>query len=618
MQARCPFTQGTQIIVLIVALIIVSAVTPQAFAQETVVKATFSSPSDQPIPVNVLTGQSCLVLFDKPIGRITISNLETAESVLVAPNQMVVNGKMPGRARFVAWDKLENQFIFLDVDVRANLAQIDTQIRALFPKEDIRLSQANGSVVLSGNATSQRVAQQAESVIQAAGLKTVNLLEMPVQNMTQVQLQIRVAEVSRNKLSEYAFTPVYQSQPGVGGYSNTGQGPYSLAQVDQGNIIGSVAQSLNLFVMTNNAFAFLRALQQNGALRALAEPNLIAMNGQQASFLAGGEFPIPVIQGASQQGAVTIVYKEYGVRLNFKPTILDENHIRLELEPEVSTIDYANAIRFSGFLIPALRTRRAKTGIELQDGQSFGMAGLLDNNEIKSLSKIPLIGDVPWLGELFKSKSLQRNETEVLFIVTAKLTKPLNPDALPQMRGVDGLKSGSPLGIDKQSDGLKDKSAQSSDQKTATSNSSIEIKQNGTGVSEEIDGNDKIAPVGETGHSVTPGKPTSPTGSGKAAGDVKSNDSLTPTTPTKKDNGPLPAATETNGVVTTNNNNPNAGATPRTANGVAVSSAKARPASAVQLSPQLKNLVWKISLPASTPGVTWSIVHALTSVKMAP
>jgi pilus assembly protein CpaC len=171
------------------------------------------------------------------------------------------------------------------------------------------------------------------------------------------------------------------------------------------------------------------------------------MNGQQASFLAGGELPIPIIQGGAIN-TVVIVWKEYGVRVNFKPTILDEQHIRLEIEPEVSTLDYNNAIRFEGFLIPALRTRRAKTGIELQDGQSFGIAGLLDNSETKALSKIPVLGDVPILGNLFKSKSFQRNESEMVFIVTAKITRPMNPDAVPLMRGVDGLRNGSPLGVE--------------------------------------------------------------------------------------------------------------------------------------------------------------------------
>ena len=141
---------------------------------------------------------------------------------------------------------------------------------------------------------------------------------------------------------------------------------------------------------------------------------MIAMDGQEASFLAGGEFPVPIIQGGGETSNVTIIFKEYGVRLNFKPTIIDEDHIRLELEPEVSTIDFANGVKFDGFLIPALKTRRAKTGIELRDGQSFALGGLLDNNEIKSMSQVPVLGDIPVIGSLFKSKSFQKNETELM------------------------------------------------------------------------------------------------------------------------------------------------------------------------------------------------------------
>ena len=145
----------------------------------------------------------------------------------------------------------------------------------------------------------------------------------------------------------------------------------------------------------------IRAMQTSGALRALAEPNMIAMDGQTASFLAGGEFPVPVVQAGGGNNAVTIEFKQYGVRLNFKPIVIDEDHIRLELEPEVSTIDFANGVKFNGFVIPALRTRRAKTGVELRDGQSFALAGLLDNNETRTLNKIPGLGDIPVLGNLF-------------------------------------------------------------------------------------------------------------------------------------------------------------------------------------------------------------------------
>jgi Bacterial type II and III secretion system protein len=216
---------------------------------------------------------------------------------------------------------------------------------------------------------------------------------------------------------------------------------------------GSLSPALNLFVMGGNMMSMIRALQSQGALRQLAEPNLIALDGSQASFLAGGEFPVPIVQGGSSN-SVSVSFKEYGVRLTFKPTIIDEDHIRLDLEPEVSTIDFSNGVKFDGFLIPALRTRRAKTSVELRDGQSFALAGLLDNSETKTLSKVPVLGDIPVLGSLFRSKSFQKNESELMFIVTAVLVKPVNRDDIPQLRGVDGLKNGSPLGVEPKGDGI--------------------------------------------------------------------------------------------------------------------------------------------------------------------
>ena len=221
-----------------------------------------------------------------------------------------------------------------------------------------------------------------------------------------------------------------------------------MGDVAGGLLSGTIASPLNLFLMGGNTMAFLRALQTQGALRALAEPNLIAMSGQEASFLAGGEYPVPVVQSSGERSNVTIVFKEYGIRLNFKPTIIDEDHIRLELEPEVSTLDFANGVKFDGFLVPGLRTRRAKTGIELRDGQSFALAGLLDNSETQTLSKVPGIGDIPILGNLFKSKNFQRNETELMFIVTAQLVKPVNRDELPAIPNVESLKNGSLLGVE--------------------------------------------------------------------------------------------------------------------------------------------------------------------------
>ncbi len=425
-----------------------------AYAQENSYKASFGQNKDS-VAVNVLVGQSRVINFDRPVGRFSVSNPEIAEAVLVTPDQVLVNGKAFGQVNFIAWEQSGGNFLVFDVFVRANLSLIDSQIRALFPKDDIRLSQPNGSVVISGTVSSATTAAQVQSVIEAANFKVVNMLSSPTSNALQVQLEVRVAEVNRNKLRDYGTS--FLTNGATGGYANSGGGPSTIGDSSIGSATALLQPALNvlLFNRSINTFAMLKMLRTEGAFRELAEPNLIAMNGQQASFLAGGEFPVPVIQNLSgSNGAITIVWKEYGIRLNFKPTIIDEDHIRLELEPEVSTIDFTNGIRFNGFVVPALRTRRAKTGVELRDGQSFALAGLLDNTETKTLSRIPIVSDIPVIGALFKSKSFEKKETELMFFVTAHMVKPVTPDDLPNMRGIDGLKGSSPLGLEPKGEGV--------------------------------------------------------------------------------------------------------------------------------------------------------------------
>jgi pilus assembly protein CpaC len=461
MHRRSPFARQLPLLLASLMIVLINSL---GHAQTTSYKASFKQDSE-PIAVNVLVGQSRVINFDKPVGRFSVSNPEIAEAVLVTPDQVLVNGKTFGQVNFIAWEQSGGQYLVFDVYVRANLSLIDSQIRALFPKDDIRLSQANGSVVISGSVSDPKTASQVDSVVQAAGFKTVNMLASPVKNIAQVQLQVRVAEVNRTKLRDYGTS--FSSLPpgGTVGYVNSGGGPSQLTSAATSPVSAVleslISPALNLFIFNRqtNTSAMLRMMRTQGAFRELAEPNLIAMDGQQASFLAGGEFPVPVVQGGGSSNgvAMSVEFKEYGVRLNFKPTIVDEDHIRLELEPEVSTIDFANGVKFNGFVIPALRTRRAKTGIELRDGQSFALAGLLDNSETKSLSKVPLVSDIPILGALFKSKSFQKSETELMFIVTAVLVKPVNRDDLPRMRGIDGLKTNSPLGIEPKGDEIQGK-----------------------------------------------------------------------------------------------------------------------------------------------------------------
>ena len=457
MQSRSPIARRVS---LLLASLITIVATSIAHAQENSYKASFAQ-NKEAVSVNVLVGQSRVINFDRPVGRFSVSNPEIAEAILVTPDQVLVNGKAFGQVNFIAWEQSGGQFLVFDVYVRANLSLIDSQVRALFPKDDIRLSQANGSVVLSGSVSNSATAAQVQSVVEAANFKVVNMLTSPTSNATQVQLQVRVAEVNRNKLRDYGTSFTMLPQGGTGGYFNSGNGPSQLDHTGTGpggvSALDLILQpALNLFVFNRqiNTGAFLRMLRQEGAFRELAEPNLIAMNGSQASFLAGGEFPVPVLQMSSNGTGITIVWKEYGVRLNFKPTIIDEDHIRLELEPEVSTIDFNNGVRFNGFVVPALRTRRAKTGVELRDGQSFALAGLLDNSETKTLSRIPIVSDIPVLGALFKSKSFEKKETELMFIVTAHMIKPVSPDDLPNMRGIDGLKGNSPLGVEPKGEGV--------------------------------------------------------------------------------------------------------------------------------------------------------------------
>ncbi len=461
MQSRSPMSRRVSLLLASLITIFSYSIT---HAQETSYKASFAQ-NKEAIAVNVLVGQSRVINFDRPVGRFSVSNPEIAEAVLVTPDQVLVNGKAFGQVNFIAWEQTGGQFLVFDVYVRANLSLLDSQIRALFPKDDIRLSQANGSVVISGSVANATTSSQVQSVIEAANFKVVNMLTSPVSAATQVQLQVRVAEVNRNRLRDYGTSFTALPQGGTGGYVNSGGGPSILNSVTSGSVTGAaldmiVQPALNLFIFNRqiNTGAFLRMLRQEGAFRELAEPNLIAMNGQEASFLAGGEFPVPVLQTGNGNNGVTIIWKEYGIRLNFKPTIIDEDHIRLELEPEVSTIDFNNGVRFNGFVVPALRTRRAKTGVELRDGQSFALAGLLDNSETKTLSRIPLVSDIPVLGALFKSKTFEKKETELMFIVTAHMVKPVSPDDLPNMRGVDGLKGNSPLGVEPKGEGISGQS----------------------------------------------------------------------------------------------------------------------------------------------------------------
>jgi pilus assembly protein CpaC len=425
--------------------------------EKATIQASFANNS-QPIKIDVLVGQSRVIEFEQDVDRVASSDPKVVETVPISLRQVLFNGLQFGQVNLVAWSKPRvkgeaSRMLVFDIYVQVNLSLIDNQIKILFPKENIQLSQANNSVVLSGSVTRPELAEQAQKIIEAAGLKVTNLLKSPVMDALQVQLQIRVAEVNRQILREVSAAygvpnntiPAYISPAGPGEITSSISPNLRDPNLPGLNTVLSNVPGINLLLGNPNdragVIGFVRALHQRGAIRDLAEPNLIAMNGQKASFLAGGEFPIPIIQSLnSGQTSVTIYFKEFGIRLNFTPKIIDENHIQLEMEPEVSTPDYTYGIVLQGYQIPGLVTRKAKTTLELRDGQSFALAGLIDNREQVSLSKIPVLGDIPVLGELFKSRRFQRNETELLFLATVKMVEPLNPDQIPRLPGVSELK----------------------------------------------------------------------------------------------------------------------------------------------------------------------------------
>ena len=391
--------------------------------------------ADEGTAVKLLVGRSAIVDFGSTIARVSLTSPDIADALVTSPNQLLINGKMPGTISMFVWDRA-GAIRRYEVIVQRDLARLNDQMKTLFPGETID-AQSNGkSVVLSGIVTSKEVAEKAVNV--AAGYvdkkdEVVTLLQMRESEASnQVLLQVRFAEVSRSALTELGasfFT-------GANGYKNitaraTTQGvapaPIFEANGDTDNkLVFSDFLNLFLFDAKHQLGTVIKALQNKGLFQSLAEPNLVAESGKEASFLAGGEFPIPVAQGSGSNTSVSVQFKEFGIRLNFTPLVTG-NRVHLKVKPEVSTLDFANAVVLQGFRIPALTTRRTETELELMDGQTFAIAGLINNTMNSTLQKIPGIGDIPILGQLFRSKAAQKNRTELVVMITPHILRANSP-----------------------------------------------------------------------------------------------------------------------------------------------------------------------------------------------
>jgi pilus assembly protein CpaC len=393
----------------------------------------------------VTAGRSTVLTTDFNVSRIALTNPAVADATVVAPREILIDGKTAGTISLIVWGgDTRRQY---DLVVEQPVPPLQQQLQALFPGERIEVSTNEDATVLSGNVSSTSVMLRAAEIAKAAGTKrsVINMLQVPGGSESQqVLLQVRFAEVNRRALRELGVS-LFTSGTGLWhtwGRTSTQQFPApAFTDMKSTKVDGELTEQsgeltfsdfLNIFFL-NAKYDFgavIRALQSSGHFQSLAEPNLIAYNGQEASFLAGGEFPVPVVQGAT--GTVTVQFKEFGVRLTFTPTIAGDM-IRLKVMPEVSTLDFANGVTLGGFRIPALTTRRAATDVELRDGQSFAIAGLLDNMSQDDTSAIPFLSKIPVIGYLFKSGAVRSAQTELMVLITPRLVRPLNPDEVPPL-----------------------------------------------------------------------------------------------------------------------------------------------------------------------------------------
>ncbi len=400
--------------------------------------------------LSVSVGKSVLVDLTSPVVRVAVGLGDVAEAIAVSPTEVMINGKAPGVTSLIVWEQ-SGERQFFNVVVHSSRAAADDAIAALrrqlnlaLPGQSINVVSENNLVFLRGTVNDLASSDRAVQMASSAG-KVINLLYVTVPpTPRQILLKVRFASVDRSLTTQLGLNLFSTGAANTIGSVTTGQFTPPSVSIPSGTTgaTATITNALNLFFFRPdlNLGATIEALETQGLVQVLAEPNMLAEDGKEASFLAGGEYPYPVVQGVTGAGAgsVTIQFKEFGVRLNFLPTITPRGTIRLQVAPEVSSLDFTNAIIISGFQIPAIDVRKVKTEIELSEGQSFAIGGLLDNRETKTFSKVPFIGNIPILGKFFQSISKTRSNTELMVIVTPEIVTPINADQpIPQLNYPD-------------------------------------------------------------------------------------------------------------------------------------------------------------------------------------
>jgi pilus assembly protein CpaC len=380
------------------------------------------------VELAVTVGKSLILDTPADLRRVAVANGDLAEALAVNPREVLINGKAPGETSVILWQQDGARTLY-NLTVRQSATRIEAvqgQLKRGLPGQDVGLDFENETVFLRGTVKDLSSAERAAGMAATLG-KVVNLLRVEVPAAEpQILLHVRFADVDRTATSSFGFNLLSTGGKTVGQIT-TGQFGAATPSLSGNAVQFSLSDALNVFLFRQdlNLGALIEALEAKNLMQTLAEPNILAMNGKTASFVSGGEFPFPVVQGGATSGAVTIQFREYGVRITFLPVVTPRGTIRLQVAPEVSSLDYSNALQFEGFTIPALATRKVQTQVELESGQSFVIAGLLDNTITDSLNKIPGIGDIPLLGKLFQSRTRTRANSELMILVTPELVRPI-------------------------------------------------------------------------------------------------------------------------------------------------------------------------------------------------
>jgi len=374
----------------------------------------------------VTVGKSLSIDSPVAIQRVSIANNTLAETVVIGPREVLINGVSPGETSVVIWQEGNIRLVY-DLLVRASSLRLDAvreQIARDFAGAGIDLTLDNEIAFVRGTVKDVVSAERVLAIASTLG-KTVNLLRVAIPpEEPQILLKVRFADVDRSAAINLGTSLA------SGAFNQTtalGTGP-PISQ--DGAQTFSLSQAINIFLFRKdlNLGLAIQALQSKSLLEMLAEPNVLVINGTAAHFVAGGEFPYPMVQPEGGSNSVSIAFKEYGVKLGFLPVITPRGTIRLQVAPEVSALDYTNSVTIAGTTVPGTSTRRVETEVELESGQSFVIAGLLDNQTTESLSKVPGIGDIPILGKLFQSKSVSRSHSELLVIITPEIVRPIPAD----------------------------------------------------------------------------------------------------------------------------------------------------------------------------------------------